>query len=309
VNRQGVSAGVTHPSAGFVGRSRRLIALLRLREAVLMTGFPVVAAVLGVQRLTTETLTDLVSVAACLCAISVSVYAANAWAGWREDAKDPKFSGRTEADVDGLRGDLAWVSLALLLVGTGAWAALLGWTAVTWVPMWILWLAYSHPRGLKRIPLGGTIVHLTAGPWLVLVPYSVIGAFDARGVIYAISITLAFGSGHLNHELVDRLADASSGLRTTAVAFGARIAHFAGSLLAGGAYLAMMAGAWLGHLSTLEAIPFLFAGLVHGCLARRAGRSGMTPGRAVRYRSRYRLIFAAAMGAAILAHGLALARA
>jgi 4-hydroxybenzoate polyprenyltransferase len=230
-------------------------------------------------------------------------------AGWREDVNDPKFSDRTMGDGDRLRRDLGRVSLALLVVASIAWALLLGRTAVAVVPMWLLWFAYSHPRGLKRIPLGGTVIHLAAGPWIVLVPYSVFREIDGRGVVYAIAVTLAFGSGHLNHELVDRLADAASGVRTTAVTFGTRVVHLAGSLLAGGAYLAVVVGAWLGQVSTMEAIPFLVAGLAHGILALHAGRSGMTPERAVRYRTRYRLIFAAAMGAAILAHGLALARA
>jgi 4-hydroxybenzoate polyprenyltransferase len=306
---QEAAAAVNAPSPGVLKRVNRLVAQLRLREALLMTGFSLVAGLLGVQRLTVGTVADLVSLAVCLAVVSVSVYAINAWAGWREDVNDPKFSDRTMGDGDRLRRDLGRVSLALLVVASIAWALLLGRTAVAVVPMWLLWFAYSHPRGLKRIPLGGTVIHLAAGPWIVLVPYSVFREIDGRGVVYAIAVTLAFGSGHLNHELVDRLADAASGVRTTTVTFGTRVVHLAGSLLAGGAYLAVVVGAWLGQVSTMEAIPFLVAGLAHGILALHAGRSGMTPERAVRYRTRYRLIFAAAMGAAILAHGLALARA
>lgn len=302
----GASAGPTKPTmyeGHRVGpRASELVGLLRLREAVLMTGFSAVAGVLGMTDTSLATVGDLAALVVCLALVSVSVYAANAWAGWREDANDPKFSLRAETDGEALRRDLGIASLILVMIGTAVWAVLLGWTAVAVVPMWLLWLAYSHPRGLKHVPMGGTLVHLAAGPWMVLVPYSVFRDVDARGLIYAAAVTLAFGSGHLNHELVDRLADAASGLHTSAVAFGARVVHGAGTLFAVSSYATIGAGASLGHVPMVEAVPFLVAGVFHGVFAVAGIRSGMTPDRATRYRTRYRVVFAAAVAVAVVFH-------
>ena len=60
---------------------------------------------------------------------------------------------------------------------------------------------------------------------------------DARGVALGAFFGLVFAAGHLNQEVRDHESDAAAGIRTSAVAFGARRGFLASFCLFSAAYL------------------------------------------------------------------------
>ncbi len=275
--------------------------VLRVKEALLMVGFPTAAGLFGMTALTVETAATLAGMVVSLAWISLSVYAANAWAGWDADANDPKFVGAGDRVGRSRRVGLGVASLVTLALGLAAWSALVEVPIAAVAALWLLWLLYSHPRGLKQVPFGGIVAHLLGGAWLFLVPYGMFRTVDARGAALGAAVTLAFAAGHLNHEVMDRDADALSGLRTTAVARGAGFAHRLGLALALLAYLAAIVGGAYGIVPSGEAVPFVIAAPIHLGLGLRALRSGLSSATAATFRCRYRLVFGAAVVAALAA--------
>lgn len=302
-----VAAGA---GAAFLNRIASAVMLrmrvLRLGEALLMVGFPVAAALFGMETLDRESIGAVCAIAVALGAVSISVYAANTWAGWTNDFHDPKFAAGNGKRNELQRVELIGISILTLAVGCAAWAILLEASPWPVLGLWFLWLLYSHPKGLKHMPFGGTLAHLVGGIWLFFVPYSFFRQPDGRGLILSIIMVFAFVAGHLNHEILDHETDARSGIRTTAVRFGPHFAHALGVLFMAIAYGAALRGLFLGWLSLGEALPFIVVAPLHLGLAVQSGRGGPNRSDAAFFRRAYRLLFGGAVFAALVVHGASL---
>jgi 4-hydroxybenzoate polyprenyltransferase len=137
---------------------------------------------------------------------------------------------------------------------------------------------------------------------MFLVPYMLQRPLDARGAVLAMVFALAFASGHANHEVMDRQADAAAGVRTTAVVLGARWVHGYGTVLALLAYV-VAAGGWAaGELVWQEAVPFVVLGATHVAVGVYRFVRTLETRTARQYRRIYRVVFAAATVLTVLGH-------
>ncbi len=274
---------------------------VRAGEALLMLGFPAVAGVLGLASTNVGAVRSLAAVMVALALLSLSIYAFNTAAGFPFDKHDVKFS------TNPLHlGSVQPRSLySLTALGAAAGFLVAAWWTIELLPalvaMWVIWLLYSHPRGLKRIPAVASAAHVVAGALMFVVPYVVDRHLDNRGVVLALFFGLILASGHANHEAVDEPADRVAGIGTLAVRMGRFCASTLNLILAGAAYL-LLAGAAL--TTTVEpgvALPFLAAGAAHlfaGVLVVRRPTTEVLR----TYRCRYRALFAAASLAACGLH-------
>lgn len=276
---------------------RRVITLglaVRTGEALLMLGFPVTAGVLGISPAKLGTVRSLAAVMVASVLLSISIYAFNTAAGFPYDRNDAKFSNNPL--------HLGWVqprslysltaagSVAGFLV-LAAWAARL---LPAVVILWAIWLLYSHPQGLKRIPGAASAAHVAAGALMFLVPYVVARRLDPRGIVLALFFGLILASGHANHEAIDEPADRRAGIGTLAVRNGRSSALTLNLVLAGVAYTLLAGGALTGTIEPAVTFPFLAAGVPHLVAGAIVLRSTLTT-RALRlYRRRYRVLFAVA---------------
>lgn len=275
---------------------------LRIGEALLMLGFPTTAAVLAMPALDAGAAAGLAATAFCLGWMSLSVYAANSWAGFGVDSGDPKFSSSPQRAGRIGRGELLVVSLATLAIGLLSFAVLLPQHTLAAAALWLVWFAYSHPRGLKRLPFTGTLLHLAGGLLMLLIPYVVQRPLDARAWLLAGVLVVAFASGHLNHEVLDHASDAAGGLATTAVVLGPARTHLLSMTVAAVAYLTAAAGWRAGILAPWVAAPFVAAAPVHLALGIACRRAGLDRHAVLAYRRRYRFVFGLATAAAVAGH-------
>ncbi len=284
---------------------RRLVSLaraVRAGEASLMLGFPVVAGCLGMTRLSASSLQVLAPVLAAEASIALSIYAFNTVVGFHDDAADPKFAANPLHTGRVGRKALYAVAgggalLGFLILAAGASRVL---PAV--VAMWAVWLAYSHPRGLKAIPGAATAAHVGAGMLMFLAPYLVERQWDARGLVLAWFFGLMLASGHANHEAMDEPADRAAGVSTLAVRFGRRRAILLNAGLAAAAYGVLGLAALAGRVETGVTLPFLAVALPHLVQAARLAAGPVDTAALRHYRSFYRVLFAAASAAACALH-------
>ena len=275
---------------------------VRFGEAVLMVGFPTAAGVLGMTAATKENLLRLVPVLAAAVPIALSIYAFNTAVGFADDIHDPKFASNPLH-----RGRVRRRTLFVLTgVGAAAGFLVLGLRTPgilpTVITLWLVWLVYSHPRGLKGRPVLPTMAHLVAGCLMFLVPYGAERPLDARGIALALFFGLALASGHANHEALDEPADRAAGVTTFAVRAGRRRAVDLNLVLAGIAYL-LLAAATLGRLiEPVVAAPFLAAAVVHLGAGRLLFHGTPSTGDLQRYRTVYRTAFALATVLALAGH-------
>ncbi len=225
----------------------------------------------------------------------ISIYSFNSWAGFTEDMHNPRLklaeSGVRQRHFTYTTG-ISLATALLLFLYTSLSALLLA------VLVFMLWFFYSFPvKGFKYIPIAGTVLHIVAGTvqfqlgWLFFEPVS------ATSLITGLYFGIILSTGHINHELIDRTADAAAGIRSGAVVFGEQrwmavhlvLAAIAVSLAAG-----MMQ---TGHQKFL---PFAAASLIHLISA---AFIFMLVKKEIRFfinRTLYRLLYAAAILAVLL---------
>jgi 4-hydroxybenzoate polyprenyltransferase len=131
-----------------------------------------------------------------------------------------------------------------------------------------LWVVYSFPRGLKRIPLlglatafVGQLVHFHLG-------YFVFDELSAESVLIAGYFSLLFTAGHALHEVIDHDADKAAGLNTSSVFFGREFLHWASKALFVLAAVYILAVHLVGVISWTIVVPYEIAFVVHLYLMR-----------------------------------------
>ncbi len=289
-------------SRGIAGRTVALMRAIRVGEALLMLGFPAAAGVLGMRGVTPGALRAPLPVLAALVPIALSIYAFNTAVGFGQDRHDPKFQ-RNPLHLGSIRrGSLYAVTGGGALLGFFILAVAARRTVPVVGLLWLVWLAYSHPRGLKTMPGLATMAHLAAGTLMFAVPYVVGRPMDPRGLVLSLFFGLALASGHANHEAIDEPADRSSGVRTLAVRYGRRAASALNLVVAAAGYLVLASGLAAGTVEAGVALPFLAAALVHLPAGLRLRRRGLSTRGLCRYRTLYRTAFAAASAAACAWH-------
>jgi 4-hydroxybenzoate polyprenyltransferase len=284
------------PSSSFASR---LLSCIRLDEAFLLQGAPLIGASCAIGSFTTGKMLAAALLAAGSLCLVAHVYAFNDWAGIQGDLRDPNRAARTFAAAGVSRGALGSL-VAALLVSSLLLISLLG-TAPFVLALAIIALSalYSAPavHGKGR-PFLGSALHLVGGTLHFLLGYATFGAVDARGVAIGVFFGLVFAAGHLTHEARDREGDLLNGIRTNAVAFGTSRGVVASLVLFTAAYALLVVLAMSGMVPRLLVLAAVLYP-VHLYAALRAMRTGLTF-RSLRQLQRcYRMIFAA-IGAAMV---------
>ena len=286
-------------------RTRDLLRTVRCGEVVLMVGFPAAAGLYGMTVLTSERWGILAWTVLGMLCFAISVYAINSLFGRSLDARNPKFASSPLLSGTVTSNQLLFVIVASLAGGVAGLALAARHSmapVILMLMLWVGWAWYSHPKGLKSIPFAGSALHVVAGAIMFLVPYTLQRPLDLRGSVLAAVFSLAFASGHANHEIIDRAADAAGGVRTTAVVFGARWVHWYGTCLAMAAYTVAGVGSAIDALAWQESAPFVALGAGHVVVGLSVSRTALDTRSANTYRTIYRLMFAAATMLTVLVH-------
>jgi 4-hydroxybenzoate polyprenyltransferase len=176
--------------------------------------------------------------------LTAHVFAFNDWAGRLGDLNDPRRAPRVFARHGIGSRDVAALTVALLVAAMVALSALGLQTALLGATIACLGILYSDSEVAgKGVPILASVIHLLGGTVHFLLGYAVVAPLDRRGLAIALFFGLVFAGGHLNQEVRDHDGDARNGIRTSAVAFGARHALVASLVVFTAAYglLALLA--------------------------------------------------------------------
>jgi 4-hydroxybenzoate polyprenyltransferase len=269
----------------------RYLSCLRQSDVVTLQGSPVLGAVFAMPRAGAEFLAPIALLAVADVLLVAHIFMLNDWANLRADLADPNKS----ADVFTARGvetgEVGRLTAALLAAGLALFGAL-GATALA-LALAIAGLSalYSLPTlDWKGRPILNTLAHLVGGALHFLLGYGVVGAIDGRTVVLSTFVGLTFAAGHLTQETRDWQGDATSAIRTNAVAFGRRRVFIASVILFS------LAHALLFTLAVLGVLPRVLAVLVALCPAHlywslEALHEGLTYAAIHRLQTRYRMLY------------------
>ena len=279
---------------GFLRRTREHLRLYESAQILL----PGLLGILGQRSLPAAGV--LVLYGAAYASHVLSVYSFNDYCDYETDADNPRKAGPSARSPTWLRNQ----TLAL----TGVFLATVAFMPVgvrlLFVLDQVICMAYSHPRlRLKRRLLGSEFAHFVAGSSYFLTGVLVAGG-DARSQwLGAVVFGLLYLSGGTFNEVMDHDADRKAHLRHLVVRAGPRRA------------LALVVAVHYAAFALLAAyvpVPWMLAGgavavALYTVAALRVTRALHDPAGLLRFRSLYRLIFAALLGTLALSHVVAIA--
>jgi 4-hydroxybenzoate polyprenyltransferase len=282
-------------------RALRHVGKGRSLEVLLLQASPLLGAAFGGNSAGGIGLGRLAILLAGSVLLTAHVFAFNDWAGHRDDLNDPRRAPHVFA-----RHGIGSRSVAALAVGLLAFAmvalAALGFTAVLLgAAIACLGILYSDSNVAgKGVPVVASVIHLLGGALHFLLGYGVARPIDHHGLAIALFFGLVFAGGHLNQEVRDYEGDQRNGIRTSAVAFGARSVLLASLVVFSTAY------AELALLAAFAVVPrlLLWTALLwplHAAWSWSALRGGAGFEQARWLQRRYRLLFAVVGVAMMLA--------
>lgn len=268
-------------------------------EVAVLQASPLFGLWLAGAQLTAETEPGLAGLLVGSAALTAHVFVVNDWAGYGSDVGDASKCVPADRRID--RAQIAILAaallvIALLILGMVGRAAL-GFGAGIAALSTIYSCAPSFGKGT---PFAASLNHLVGGALHFLMGYSFVGPVDARGFVLSLFFGLVFAAGHLNQEVRDHAGDAAAGVRTAAVAFGARTAFLTSFGLFTVAYALEFGLALAGELPLIVAVTAVLLWLLQSLWTVQALRRGLDAETALWMRRRYRLLFAV-FGAVILA--------
>lgn len=282
---------ITHPCQSASWPSR-LLSSIRFDEVFVLQGAPLIGALFSIGALTRHTAVAAVTLAIGSLCLVAHVFVFNDWSGIQGDLRDPNRATRTFTAGGLSRAGLGWLAVALLVPGLLLFGLLGATPFALAAAIAGLSALYSAPvfHGKGR-PVLGSMLHLAGGTLHFLLGYATFAAIDGRGIAIGTFFALVFTAGHLTHEVRDREGDLLNGIRTNAVAFGAKPSFLAGFTLFTAAYALLVVLALSGAVPRMLA---LAAALypVHLWASRRALRAGLTFDSLTRLQRCYRLLFA-----------------
>ena len=266
--------------------------VVRLREVLLMLGFPLAGCVFAFcgsrDRLTWE----FPWFGAAMGLLFLSIYSFNAYCGKSRDETNPRLHFLADLSTS----FFLRLTAVFFLTAIVALAFLHTWLAVAGVFSFSAWAWYSVPTGLKGRPPLGTAVHFVTQVLHFVMGWSIVAHLEPKAFFIAVYTALLFSAGHLLHELIDLDADRAAGIQTLPVRIGAvrsRIVSTSVILLSGVYWVVLYAD---GIVEGSEFFPFFGAFLAHimtlGLMAIK-GKLG-EPVQALRLRALYRTYYLAA---------------
>jgi len=269
-----------------------LLTTLRVRESLLMTGFPFIGTLLSLEGGRQASLPHLFGLVAGTVLLSLAVYSFNSWGGIVHDRLNhrmrdhPLITGAiSPATVLGLSLGCFAASTALFFFTVSNGTAMLG------ILIYPLWIVYSHPRLLaKGIPVLSSVIHMVGGNLMFMLGYTWDGRLDRLGATASIYFSLLFVAGHLNHEVKDYEADQRAGINTNAVRFGREETMMASFAVFAFSYALIPVAMILKIVDPLITLPFVLMMVPHTILYLRT-KWAPTQEVIVKYQNDYRLLF------------------
>jgi 4-hydroxybenzoate polyprenyltransferase len=284
----------TRPSA------LRYLSCLRPQDILVLQGSPLLGAAFAIRHLGLRDIPSLLALLLGNAFLVTHIFMLNDWAGLTADLADPnKAAGVFTARGVGRR-EIGTLTIGLLIVSLLLFSRIAPITLAIALAIAILSALYSLPLfNWKGRPLLGSLAHLAGGILHFLLGYSLKHTIDGRGIAVASFFALIFAAGHLTQEVRDHDGDASSGISTNAVRFGARRTFGASLVLFTLANVLFVVLALRGILPRpLAAVVVLYPLQLYWSL--RTLGAGLTYASVSRLQTRYRALYAA-MGLAIVA--------
>jgi 4-hydroxybenzoate polyprenyltransferase len=244
---------------------KSLLTALRIKEIIGKAGFFMVGVLFAEPPINIQNV--LISIHFfVICVVNgIAIYLLNAGLGFHDDKSNTRlhdiqrFNKTRLLSLGALIGAVGFAWLYLFSAKLLAPAAL----------VYLLWIIYSIPNGLKRIPLlglltafAGQLVHFHVG-------YLVFDELSVESVMIAGYFSLLFTAGHALHEVIDYDADLKAGLKTSAVFFGRRVLYIASTALFTTAAVYLLAVHLLGVISWTMIVPYEIAFVVQLFLLRK----------------------------------------
>ena len=270
----------------------RYLSCLRLQDALVLQGPPLLGAVFALRHPGPQELATLATLMAGNVCLMMHVFMLNDWSGLTTDLRDPnKAAGVFTARGVGPR-EISGLMISLLVLSLLLFSRLGPLTLGLSLAIATLSALYSLPRfDWKGRPLLNSGVHLTGGILHFLLGYSLGNAVDLRGLAIAAFFALIFAAGHLTQEIRDYRGDAVNGIRTNAVVFGQRRTFAASVVLFTLAQILFLLLALQAVLPrSLVALVALYPIQLHWSLA--TLREGFTYASVSRLQTRYRALYA-----------------
>jgi 4-hydroxybenzoate polyprenyltransferase len=193
----------------------------------------------------------------------LAVYAVNSYFGFETDQLNPRLTrGLLQA-----RKQYAPIAVIALLLSFLVFARLDARLPALAFGSFVLWCAYSLPRGAKSRPVWGTMVHFSSQ--ILQFHLGIVAFGPATTATFLVSVFFAamFSCGHLMHELKDYDSDRAAGIRTNAVVFGpSRVIRFYKALVVVVAlYWAVLYACRM--ITLAQFLPLFLASVTHAALA------------------------------------------
>jgi len=194
----------------------KILGILRVFEATLMTGFFIVAYLFNFQEnwlyLNASTFLSYISIWLYV----MSVYFLNSYIDYEEDILNPRLSILSSVPRTVY---LKLIFVFLLPALVNAW--LIHWAFFTILLIsWSIWaMYYVPPFRLKSKFPWGTILHFLSGITHFALGYMAYNWSILPSLKFGIFFALFLSIGHINHERIDARTDSTNGLKTGAVIY------------------------------------------------------------------------------------------
>jgi 4-hydroxybenzoate polyprenyltransferase len=195
---------------------RELLAAIRLKEIIGKCGFFLVGVLFARPSISIENvIVGLEFFGLCLLN-GIAIYLINAGFGYKQDRLNERLKGVKyfkAASILTMGFIILFVGLFLLFLFSNK-------LLLPAFIVYLIWILYSLPGGLKGIPAMGLLSAFFAQVLHFHVGYLVFADWSAQSLLLSIYFAFLFAAGHALHEVIDHDADLKAHVNTSAVYFG-----------------------------------------------------------------------------------------
>jgi 4-hydroxybenzoate polyprenyltransferase len=267
---------------------KSLLRALRIKEIIGKAGFFMVGVLFAEPPINIKNLTIIIHFFVICIVNGIAIYLFNAAFGFHQDKTNNRLGDLNRFERTKLL-TLGIITGAIGFIWLYLFSPMLVLPALI---VYALWIIYSFPRGLKRIPLLGLVTAFTGQLVHFHLGYFVFDELSIESILIAGYFSLLFTAGHALHEVIDHDADKKAGLKTSAVFFGRSFLNKISTALFVIAALDLLAIHLLGAISWTILAPYEAAFIVQLFLIRRLSNPDNEA--LFAYRRKYMLLYAGA---------------
>jgi 4-hydroxybenzoate polyprenyltransferase len=267
---------------------KSLLSALRIKEIIGKAGFFMVGVLFAEPPINISNLAVTIHFFVICVVNGIAIYLFNAALGFHQDKTNNRLDDLKQFEKTKLL-ILGIITCTIGFVWLYLFSPLLVPPALI---VYALWIIYSFPGGLKRVPLlglltafAGQLIHFHLG-------YFVFDELSIESILIAGYFSLLFTAGHALHEVIDHDADKKAGLKTSAVFFGRSFLNGVSTALFVIAALYLLGIHLLGAISWTIVVPYEVAFIIQLFLISRLPNSENET--LFDYRRNYMLLYATA---------------